>query len=246
MSVDPILVDLYPGDLGGRPNYQALVAVGRPFCGVWLKATQGVHYAYVPWFVQNLQAAKAAARRAWRLGVDFLVGSYAYLEIAHGGAEQAAYYADTIERAGGLDENDIHPVIDIEGADNPPTSAQHIIDVVSSASAYLKKRFGRSVLLYAGSYLADHGIKDRMGCDGLITALYGASGVAQKARSIGWDRPTMWQYQGTGAANLGRLPGYPTSIKGFAGPAQVDLSVYTAVDRPTIDDLRRDLTACPV
>lgn len=112
-----LLVDLYPGDLRGRPDWEALERNSRfdnvEVVGAILKATEGISYRYTDWFVREGRRA----REMWqgRLGRDRFMGSYHYLQLRRDGAKQAEYFVRTMEKInmpqGGVD---IHPALDFE------------------------------------------------------------------------------------------------------------------------------------
>ena len=83
---DPLIVDVYAGDVAGKPDWSKLVAAGPPWHGAIIKATEGLHYA-PPWFGWNWDAIRSASGS--RFGVDFFRGCYHYLRFDLGGIEQA-------------------------------------------------------------------------------------------------------------------------------------------------------------
>lgn len=112
-----LVVDLYPGDLGGKPDWSLLEAHSKidncEIVGAMLKATEGISYAYTDWFVRNGNQLRDLWRG--RLGRDRFMGSYHFLQLARDGRQQAEYYARTMEKigmpAGGTD---MRPMIDFE------------------------------------------------------------------------------------------------------------------------------------
>lgn len=241
MSIDPILVDLYFGDLHATPNLDALVAAGPPFHGVWFKALEGLYYPHVDWFVAQYRAMIAAITRGGREH-DMLVGSYAYLLTHLDGAEQGRAYCAQLGRAGYLPDVHMRPVLDVERAGNVHDVVEEVIKCVLDCATEIHAEFGVLPMLYGGEYLASLGIVDHMGCDGLIIADYNATLPIAKAKKIGWERPTLWQYGGTGPTEIGRIKGYPTGVRGFCGPAMADLSVFVGKDAPTFEDMRVAIT----
>lgn len=112
-----LLVDLYPGDLKGKPNWVELELNSRigncEVVGAILKATEGISYKYTDWFVQNGRYL----RNMWseRLGRERFMGAYHFLQLRRDGRAQAEYFVRTMEKIDmpkvGLD---IHPALDFE------------------------------------------------------------------------------------------------------------------------------------
>lgn len=112
-----LMIDLYPGDLKGKPNWQALEKNSRigncEVVGAILKATEGISYKYTDWFVRNGKQL----RDMWspRLGRDRFMGAYHFLQLRRSGEQQADYFVRTLEKInmpqGGVD---IRPALDFE------------------------------------------------------------------------------------------------------------------------------------
>ncbi len=78
-----LFVDLYHGDLHGKPDWAAIRDAHSPgfeYAGGIIKATEGAHYD-TTWFATNWPAIKNAA--PVRYGVDWFRGCYHYLIIPH-------------------------------------------------------------------------------------------------------------------------------------------------------------------
>jgi GH25 family lysozyme M1 (1,4-beta-N-acetylmuramidase) len=208
MPVSPLIVDLYAGDLGGKPDIATLVAAGPPWHGLILKATEGTSYNGGQWFKTNWPAARDLA--ADRYGADWFRGAYCYVHFDQARAHHIYFYLHTIAAAGGGGQGDFWPVLDVERAGNPDVSASQIVTCVSTMAGLLKARLGRDVTLYGGSLLYDKGIRDHMGCSRLWIARYTATLPAIVYQRIGWelDDLLMWQYDGDGE---GYLANYPTT-----------------------------------
>ena len=206
-TIDPLGVDVYAGDLNGKPDWSKLVAAGPPWHFAMIKATEGLHYS-PPWFRDNWPAIRAVAGE--RYGVDFFRGCYHYLRFELGGAAQAAFFCDAIDAAGGWGPGDLFPVVDVERAGNVNCTKQDVVRCVTDFVAELKQRTGREVILYAGSLLADLGITDHFGCSYLWIARYTPTLPKDKIERIGWDLSQVfaWQYCGDGESYL---EGYPCS-----------------------------------
>jgi GH25 family lysozyme M1 (1,4-beta-N-acetylmuramidase) len=222
--MQPIIVDVYANDLNGKARWAGAAADAR-VNGAILKATEGTYYRPQAWLTSNWTAIKGVARD---VGTDWFCGAYHYLIVSSDGDAQAAYFAQAMDQAGGLDATDLWPMVDLEEVGNNGATRQQSIDTTSAFVEGIQKRCGRSTMLYAGSYLREHGITDRMGCNYLWTARYTPTLPQPRIDEIGWTEDTLWgwQYQGTGKANVGSLANYPTTIPGFADhPGDVDLSV---------------------
>lgn len=221
----PVLVDLYSGDLNGKPDLAALVAAGLPWAGVMLKATEGVYYPKDSrWFDAYWPAIKTTAGS--RYGVDFFRGAYHYFRVDEDPVAQADFYLSVIQHAGGFSKGDLWPVVDVESAENPVhASAQQVIEAVSAFSWRIIAAYGKAPVLYAGSYIRDRQITDHMGCELLWTAAYGSALLAHLYTNMGWKLSELfaWQYQGTDF-HSGPI-GYPQASP--IGPGPVDLSAVT-------------------
>lgn len=211
---DPLLVDVYPYDVDGRPDWPALVAAGPPWHGAILKVSEGVggiaawQQHLREWFHLQWPALRAAAGE--RYGVDFFRGGYHRLLVGTAGALQAEHYLQRIERAGGWAHGDLWPIVDVEeGSGNKSRSRQQVIDTTTAFAEAVRARTGRGVVLYGGWWLASMGIRDRMGCSWLWYPSCTSSLPAQGHERIGWTARELlaWQYVGTGK---GGPDGYPT------------------------------------
>lgn len=111
-----LVVDLYPGDLGGKPDWSKLEANSKigncEVVGAILKATEGVSYKYTPWFIKN--AAELVKLYGTRRGQDRFIGAYHFLQLARDGKQQAEFFVKTLDQAGLLRKGDIRPMLDFE------------------------------------------------------------------------------------------------------------------------------------
>jgi GH25 family lysozyme M1 (1,4-beta-N-acetylmuramidase) len=236
VAADPrtsqLIVDVYSGDLGGKPNWQG-AAEAANVVGAIIKATEGTAFD-TQWFNQNWPRVKEVA--AERYGQTWFRGAYHFLKFNCDGTAQANFYLDAIDAAGGFDVGDIIPIVDVElGNDGKPdehgrvrprnsnwdASAQQIIDCTTAWAKRVKERSGQEVMLYGNGAMRDKSISDRMGCDWLWIPRYTATLPRNMYERAGWslDRVAMWQYCGDGAA---ALAGYPQQIENFG---KVDISV---------------------
>lgn len=218
----PLIVDVFAGDLNGRPNWPALAALGPPWHGAIIKATEGV--AYNPlWFAWNWRAVRDAGGD--RYGVDWFRGAYHFLKFNTDGTAQADYYLKAIDAAGGFAIGDFWPIVDVElGGEtntNQKATKQQIIDCTTAFANRVEEKTGRKVMLYGNGAMRDRQISDRMGCSYLWCPRYTQTLPSEIYTRAGWDLASlvMWQYCGDG---VGALIGYPMTAPNFG---KVDVSV---------------------
>lgn len=242
----PLFIDVYAGD--APVDWKAYAALGAPWHGAMLKATEGVTYA-PKWFQENWQAMRDAAGD--RYGRDFFRWAYHFLRFANTGTLQADFYLRVVERAGGFGIGDVWPVVDVElGNPGDPVkgiprnknwdaSPQQIIDVTSAFVERVKQQTGRPVVLYGNGAMRDKGIRDRMGCDYFWPARYTETLPREISARAGWslDRLLAWQYSGD--ADVAKLHGYPDRPPGF----KHDVDVSALVMDGGLDFLRSHLWA---
>ena len=223
-----LLVDIYSGDLGGKPNWAAVVDAPN-FVGAIIKATESTAFN-TDWFQKNWPAVKDAGGD--RYGTSWFRGAYHFLKFNKGGSAQADFYLKAIDDAGGWDVGDIIPIVDVElgndGSTNPAkrnsnhdASAQQIIDCTTEFADRVRECTGQQVMLYGNGAMRDKQINDRMGCDWLWIPRYTATLPREMYERAGWDLESvaMWQYCGDGDAVL---QGYPNEVAGFG---RCDISV---------------------
>ena len=222
-----LFVDVYSGDVGGKPNWPAVVAA-PDFIGAIIKATNGVSFN-TTWFDFNWKALRTVAGD--RYCATWFRGAYHFLLFNRDANKQAQFYLETIEKAGGLDSGDLIPIVDVElgndGSSGKPrhpnqdaTKAQ-IIDVTSAWITYVTQRTDAEVMLYGRGAMRDRGIREKMGANWLWNPSYTRTMPRQTIEKVGWTIPevALWQYCGDGD---GKLQGYPTEVKDFG---KVDISV---------------------
>jgi len=218
VTVDPLLVDLYADDFGGKPNIAALVAAGLPWAGVIFKVSEGTGYpsgADREWILDYWLSGRMAAGA--RYGKTWFRGGYHYLRIGQDGAAQAKFFLSIVDQAGGWGAGDLWPMIDVEGANNPPdASAQQIVDCVSAFAEAIGSTLGRACCLYGNQYLAERGVTSTMRCGALVIPRYTPTLPAEIYERIGWKiaspaaMPTVFGWQYSGDPEGGELAGYPT------------------------------------
>jgi GH25 family lysozyme M1 (1,4-beta-N-acetylmuramidase) len=210
---DPLIVDCYEGDFERtKMDFMELAKAGAPWSGVLLKSSQGNYYNGGTWFAAQWRLVQLAGLQAWRQP-NWIRGAYHYYDFAIDPVVQADYFVKNMGRAGGVLERDIL-MVDIERAGQRKTvTGSQVVNQVSEFVERVTKTTARWVMLYAGSWLSELGVTNRMGCRYLITARYTKTLPQTCYTRIGWDLASLagWQYCGDG---VGELPGYPTEAPG--------------------------------
>ncbi len=235
--------DISAGDIKA-PSFTALAAMPNVI-GCVLKATDGTRYDS-SWFIHNWPLLRAAGGS--RTGASWFRGAYHFLRQAETGAQQAQVFLATLAAAGGLDDDDMMPIVDVEGAGaagtapdrewNPAIARQ----VATDFAAYVKGAIGRDCILYANG---DTGIGPKDGFPVIWTP--------HPARLASWPAEQMaaFQYAGDGKYyNGGSLPAtqrFPLNAPGWVtsnGKPGVDFSVVmNGLDFETdLSAARRKLT----
>ena len=210
-----LIIDYYQGDKA--PNLTA-VSSDRRYAGAIVKATEGLYYNGGTWFPH----AWLSIHGQDGYGETWLRGCYHFLKFNQDGTAQADFYLKTVEAAGGWDEGDLWPIVDVElGSEGNPAkniprnsnqdaSAQQIIDCTTAFAERCAAALDRRVMLYGNGAMRDKGIKDRMGCDWLWCPRYTPTLPENIYERAGWLRKqlVLWQYAGDGT---GYLSGYPTA-----------------------------------
>jgi GH25 family lysozyme M1 (1,4-beta-N-acetylmuramidase) len=235
--MDPLICDLYEGDLNGRPDIAKLVAAGPPWHGIILKATEGTYYPArsATWFSNNWRLARSAA--AYRYGVDWFRSAYHYLRIDQDPIAQANSFLYLVDKAGGWGDGDFVPMVDVEGTGNPVNATkQRVIDVVSAYAERILDAHGRRPGLYGGTYLVERGVTSNCGCQVLWFPRYTPSLPAWTYQRIGWrlsnQVPTLWGWQYCGDGDS-RLAGYPKTSP--MGPCDVTAVVVAGGGQSALD-----------
>lgn len=219
---DAMFVDVYADD--APANWDAFGAVGPPWSGAILKATQGLTYSSGPWLTKNWAALRAAQSRS-----RLIIGSYHYAALTESGAAQAMFYLRQMTAAGGFKIGDLWPIVDVESADNAGVSAAQTEDCISEFAATILSATGRRTMMYGGSLPYDLGITSRMGCSFLWLPRYTATLPAVVYERIGWSLDALfgWQIKGAGVQVLLRTPGGELYPNVAPGCGDVDLTVLT-------------------
>lgn len=243
VKLDPLFVDLYPGDYGGHPPIQALVD-WEPCCGVGLKASEGTYYKPAH-FRHYWPLVRAAAGE--RYGVTKFRQAYLFSKFDTSGYPQADSLLEQVDAAGGWGDGDLPPCIDAEpgsaGNSNRKASRQRIIDVVSEIAERLIAATGRPCVYYGIGLIRDFQIRDRMNCRYLWLANYNATLDRHEYEDLGYtvDDLIGWQY--SGAPGGGKLRGYPYTCPG-TGQSALDL---TAMQKSVghLAQICRERVSCP-
>ena len=234
----PFLVaDQYPLDSGPHPPWTTLVDAPG-FVGAILKAWEGLQYNDGGWFTNNWPAVRDAGGD--RYGDSWFRGAYLFLKFAADGAAQADAYLRVVDKAGGWDQGDIIPVVDVElGSEtnsNFKASPQQIVDCTSACADRIRSETGRRVMLYGRGAMRERSITDHMKCDVVWNPSYTAHMVTNGLQSWDLEDIVLWQYCGD---NKGFVADLPTSVPGFA---KLDISVYIkGSQRPTLQMVRDSL-----
>jgi GH25 family lysozyme M1 (1,4-beta-N-acetylmuramidase) len=171
-----------------------------------------------------------------------------FLNLWDDGVSQADNYLKTIEDAGGWENGDMFPMIDVElGNDgsngrprnrNQDASTQQIIECATACANHLREVTGRNIILYGRGAMRDRQIKDKMGCDAVWNPSYTRTMVTNGLEAWTLDDIVLWQYCGDGVAGIDEQK-LPRSIPGFGSP---DISVYIeGANKPSFDKLRERL-----
>lgn len=218
MIIDPLFVDLYPGD--GVKDAVAFIAAGPPWSGWILKLTQGLDYEYSFWAKRQ--------RRPFitheRYGHDLFDGFYHYLTFHQDGAAQAERFWIFMDQIGGERSGTLWAMVDVErGGQRIQNPGRALIEDRTQAFAErYEKLSGRKATLYGGELLRAAGVRSLLGCGRSAIALYGSRLPRDIIERTGTDLDhlMLWQYRGTEPTTVGPV-GYPMSAPGCGA---VDIS----------------------
>jgi len=224
VTVDPLLVDVYPGD--GRKDWHTFAAAGAPWCGAIFKASQGTRYRYDAWL--HAERATFAEAAGERHGVDLFDGCYHFLDLAYDGVAQAELFVRVVEASGGERRGTLWGMVDVErgGQSVRDPSRALVEDRTREFAARYHELTGRTATLYGGELLRAVGVTDRLGCGRSAIALYGATLPADVVRRTGTDHEhlLLWQYRGTDPQTVGPA-GYPLVAPGCGTAVDVSALV---------------------
>ena len=201
LRVRGIDVSYYQGTI----DWPAVAATDIRFAVVRLSDGVGTRDSQ---FVRNWQESRRAG---------LIRGFYQYFRASAGGAAQAQLAVDRLAEAGGFQNSDLPPVLDIETLDGR-TAAQVAAEATIWVDA-MREATGKEPIIYTGAYFwDDNGLPDSLNTQPLWTANYTTNPCPWTSDS--WDRWTLWQYTDSG------------TVSGIAGP--VDLDYFAG----TLDDLQ--------
>lgn len=219
-TVDPLITDIYVGDLNGEPDIAKVVNAGRPWVGICLKASEGLYYP-------NNQAADVAYRNTWlaaywnlikwlarkRLGVDFFVQEYHYARIDQDPIKQAAFNLSVVQGVGGFYKGCLAPMVDVEDAQNPVKPGKTVVEQWIKAYAdEINRQLGIRPILYGNNYLAENNVDyQKCGCLALEVAHYSSTLPPTVYQRINCPLSSLfgWQYIGTYKPPTPTPAGYP-------------------------------------
>lgn len=223
---DPIGLDLFSGDFGGKPDIAGFVNAGWPWTVLTFKGTEGTYYPGPDpkrrdWFLQHWLPARIEMSAGY--GVNLFRQVYHYFRVDEDAILQANNLLELVEEAGGFGPGDLPVMVDLENAENPPDASNaQIVDGMSLFCSRIITATGASPILYAGNYVRERKITDHMGCQAVHVAEYESALSPHIYRDMGWDFPLAWQYcsteKPTGPA------GYPRVSP--VGPGPADINAY--------------------
>jgi lysozyme len=214
----------------GAINWPAVPTAGHSFA--FLKATDGVRYAYVDWFHTNAPRAAAAG---------LTVGAYHFLLDHYTGEAQARYYVSQVgARFPGF--RGVVPIVDIEReADGTTPRESHLRGFVAEFRRLVP---GRAMLIYTGRWYwvgvlgnphgADLGPLWHSEYDGISPISADVANGPELERYGGWNDCLVWQHTSSGRCpgvggncDLNIFYGEPWLLAGLAG---------IGTDQPEDDD----------
>jgi hypothetical protein len=163
----------------GAVDVRAFLADKR-YVGAWVKLTQGTGgYKHEAYGVALLRRLIAEAKRCGRLGVDFWVGGYGYLNFDSPGGPQALYLHRMHREAGLYDvgpECRLRAMMDVErGQAGSPNYDDGGAKVTACATAFSSRWLtltGTRPVAYGRGAWRDLHLRGLLGCDGLVNPAY--------------------------------------------------------------------------
>lgn len=257
-----IIPDVYPGDLGGNPNFAALpglVTLDKEAIGCYVKASEGTAWGASDesWFRRSWQAVREAGGA--RYGDDWFRGCYHFLRFQQDGALQADYMLDLVNSAGGWGPGDLMPWVDVEeGGQGTWAGGERLEDIkdpakrarltgevtacVTSFVSRVKQRYpGMRVGVYGRGLFRDLGMTAcRFGADAACNPAYTVT--MPSMAQYGWPLEDVveWQLCGDGEVHA---KGFPSLLPGWG---RTDYSVVlNGSKRVSMGDVRRRCLAYP-
>jgi len=173
--------DVYHGNIDRVPA--ARIADDPRFGFVILKATEGTSYSWAKsWLPQNWSA----------LGDTRLArGAYHYLLFAKSGKEQAEFYLESVDAAGGFGDGDLHPIFDAEWKLNEGVGKDAILDCISDFITVIRAE-GHKVIRYGRTLFNDLHITTDTGADFAWIPRY--NNELEPEDHVGFAEADLWQY----------------------------------------------------
>jgi hypothetical protein len=242
-----LIPDIYPGDFHGSPPFgvlPGLVVDGKEVVGCVVKASEGLGWGpgNETWFRNSWAELRKVA--AERYGIDFFRGCYHFLQFKEDGADQADYFCDQVDAAGGWGTGDLMPWVDVEEGGQVHWAAQkletitdhslrarlaqQVTDATSAFVQRFKQRTGLRIAVYGRGVFRDLQMNDcKFGSDSAVNPAYTPTIVRMENYGVPLDSISLWQLSGDkGPAN----PNFPNSLPGWGTH---DYSVYIDGARKT-------------
>ena len=242
-----IVPDVYPSDLDNPktkaielPPFEVLpglVTNGCEIAGCYVKASEGLGWgaANEDWF-----------RRSWRrmkeVGVKHR-GAYHFLRFQSSGMAQADYFLRLIESAGGWDDNELMPMVDVEEGGQGSWApgklekinyqdryrlAGQVTNCVGTFVERIRDATGLRVCVYGRGVFRDLNMTDCLfGAQAVCNPAYTKMMPRMEAYGVPLEKIGLWQLCGDGYV---AAPGYPRTIPSWG---KTDYSVHINGNNPT-------------
>lgn len=257
-----VIPDVYPGDLGGKPNFSVLpglTVMDKEVVGCYVKASEGTAWGATDeeWFRRSWRALREVG--GTRYGDDWFRGCYHFLRFQEDGGRQADYLMDLVESAGGWGPGDLMPWVDVEeggqgtwaGGErleqitDPTERARLAGEVTTCVSAFVsqvkRRKPGIRVGIYGRGLFRDLGMTScRFGGDAACNPAY--TPTMPSMIQYGWPLADLveWQLCGDGEVHA---KGFPSMLPGWG---KSDYSVIIdGAQRVSMSSVRRRCLAFP-
>ena len=198
-----------------------------------IKSTEGIAY-----FSKHFDAQWAGAK-----SVGILRGSYHYLRASMDGVQQADYFLSKVD----VQDGDLPPFLDIEGANNDGATNSQFIGNAQKWLERVEAKTGRSPIVYSTAAFLQEKLSGNNGKPppwaknyqtwvAQYPFSYSADGGFKPTQPVGWREWIFWQYSG----DHDTLDGIYEDESGRKS-IFVDLNVY----RHSIEDLYKLAKAVP-
>lgn len=208
-TVPGIDVSYYQGTI----NWASVKAAGKVFAIARVSHGTGTVDTQ---FATNWPAMKQAG---------IIRGLYQYFEPADSALAQAQLLVSKLNAAGGLEDGDLPPVLDLEKMGT--FSSSQMLTAVSTWMSHVKSALGRKPILYTGSYFwDDHTLGSSWASTPLWTAHYTTAACPLVPNA--WSSWVIWQHtdQGkvsgiTGNVDLDRWNGTEAELTAFIQASKI-------------------------